>query len=245
MADVGHQDGSEYPTIKPHDEGDLLRRADVLAAIQPFLTQPSLATIRATLLRDEVVDAVAEENAIQELYGHWEDIPSRENKGARQRQRYAQLAKKRGVQESWKEGARRDIERFLDLLAAHLPQPEKNSGGVEEAKWPDGQRGERSIAVCPEHGFIDQDHLQWDGKEFHNLCFCGETCEFVSVLPAPSQPQLSDEDRERLNLTAQMCELRVADLEADDSPVSAAHWREAAKHLRKLASQQGEGGDRS
>lgn len=26
MADEGHPDGSEYPTIKPHDEGDLLRR---------------------------------------------------------------------------------------------------------------------------------------------------------------------------------------------------------------------------
>jgi len=33
MADEGHPDGSEYPTIRPHDKGDLLRRGDVLAAL--------------------------------------------------------------------------------------------------------------------------------------------------------------------------------------------------------------------
>lgn len=69
--------------------------------------------IREALLSDEVVDAIAEERAIEELYGHWDDFPAKE---ANQRARYAQLAKKPGVQESWKEGVRRDAERFLAAL---------------------------------------------------------------------------------------------------------------------------------
>lgn len=87
-----------------------------IKAASPILRAHWLEQLKGELLGEEVIDMIAEQNAIAELYGHWEDIPSRENKEARQRQRYAQLAKKPGVQESWKVGARRDVERFLAAI---------------------------------------------------------------------------------------------------------------------------------
>lgn len=89
--------------------------AAVKAAL-PAIRSSVLEELKRELLSGAVLDKVAEERAIEELYGHWEDVPSRENKEARQRQRYAQLAKKPGVQESWIAGARLEAERFVAAL---------------------------------------------------------------------------------------------------------------------------------
>lgn len=90
--------------------GELIAVSDLPAIKAHWLEQ-----LKEELLSDEVIDALAEQNAIQELYGHWGDFPATE---AHQRRRYAQLAKKPGVQESWKAGARADVERFLAAFSS-------------------------------------------------------------------------------------------------------------------------------
>lgn len=71
--------------------------------------------VEAELLDDAVVDVVAESRAIAELYSHWDDFPgAEENK----RRRYSQLAKKHGVQESWKAGVRQVVAELFSALNA-------------------------------------------------------------------------------------------------------------------------------
>jgi hypothetical protein len=92
---------------------------------------PSLLQHFKERLTDQaVIDAVAEQQAIAELYGHWNDgIPfpgMEENK----RRRYAQLAKKPGVQESWKAGVRKQAD---ELLAAAFPDDNTDSKEAPDA----------------------------------------------------------------------------------------------------------------
>jgi len=93
--------------------------------------------VRVLLASEQVIDAVAEAECIGELYGHWEPIPSRENMEARQRSRYAQLAKKPGVQESWKSSAR---DRIHTILAAAFPAPPEATQSSEPSSTAGGLR---------------------------------------------------------------------------------------------------------
>lgn len=67
---------------------------------------------------EAAVEALAERNAIKELWGWWEDTPSREAKEGRQRQRYAQLSD--GVKESWRRGAREQLAIVYPALRAQV-----------------------------------------------------------------------------------------------------------------------------
>lgn len=105
--------------------GEWLKDAERdLRAGFPALHQHWLEQLKEELLSDPVIDVIAEQNAIRELYGHWEDFPAKE---ANQRRRYAQLAKKPGVQESWKVGARRDVERFLAAISIPIEEGDDGS----------------------------------------------------------------------------------------------------------------------
>jgi hypothetical protein len=109
---------SFYLTGKRRDQWRTRARF-LLQALVPNLHAHWLEQLKEQLLSDAVIDVIAEQNAIRELYGHRDDSPTKE---ARQRRRYAQLAEKPGVQESWKAGARRDVERFLAAISIPIEE---------------------------------------------------------------------------------------------------------------------------
>jgi hypothetical protein len=75
---------------------------------------PSLIDHFKERLRDQaVIDAVAEQQAIAELYDHWNDGRDFPGMEENKRRRYAQLANKPGVQESWKAGVRKQVDQLL------------------------------------------------------------------------------------------------------------------------------------
>ena len=65
---------------------------------------------------EEAVGALAEANAIHELWGWWEDHPTREAKEGRQRARYSRLSE--DIKDSWRQHAREQIDLVLPFLRA-------------------------------------------------------------------------------------------------------------------------------
>lgn len=75
---------------------------------------PSCPDCKQKQVGDEAVELLAEWNAIHELWCWWEDTPTREAKEGRQRQRYAQLTE--DTKDTWREGARQQIELVAPIL---------------------------------------------------------------------------------------------------------------------------------
>ncbi|HYQ13096.1 MAG TPA: hypothetical protein VEP94_06595 [Solirubrobacterales bacterium] len=72
---------------------------------------------------EAAIELLAEHNAIHELWGWWDDIPTREAKEGRQRKRYAQLSE--DVKESWRDGAREQLALVADSLRRQGAEEER------------------------------------------------------------------------------------------------------------------------